>query len=120
MYLANLLESQHGDIYTLVLWLNNSMQNQFVKVVVDVYCKWSNRQPRYRAYVNNELFCERTWIWDHVYLEEEFQIQAPPGKYTIRYELLDPEGAGLKTRNMRVQHGPASIINGEVHIHHAS
>jgi hypothetical protein len=55
-----------------------------------------------------------------VYLEEEFQIQAPPGQYQIRYELLDPEGTGLKTRNMRVVHGPARIVNGAVHIHHAS
>ena len=96
------------------------MQTEFVKVVVDVYCKWSNTQPRYRAYVNNELFTERTWIWDHVYLEEEYQIQAPPGQYQIRYELLDPDGTGLKTRNMRVVHGPARIVNGAVHIHHAS
>ena len=89
--------------------LNTVMKTQFVKVVVDVHCKSSGPAPRYRCYVEDELFAERTWIWDNVYLEEAFQIQAPPGQYKIWYELLDPETAEIKTKNMRVEAGSATI-----------
>jgi hypothetical protein len=60
------------------------MKTQFVKVVFDVHCQWSDIPPRYRCYVEDELFGERTWTWHGVYLEEAFQIQAPPGRYKIR------------------------------------
>ncbi len=85
------------------------MSTQFVKVVFDVHCRWSEKPPRYRCYVEDELFAERTWIWDNVYLEEAFQIQAPPGQYKIRYELLDPEYAELKLKNGRVEVGSAVL-----------
>jgi hypothetical protein len=85
------------------------MQTEFVIAKCDVYCQWSGPYPRYRCYVNEELFAERTWAWHDVYLEESFQIQAPPGKYTVRVELLDTEHARLKVRNLRVDTGPAII-----------
>ena len=85
------------------------MGTQFVKVIFDVHCNWSENPPRYRCYVEDELFAERTWIWNNVYLEEAFQIQAPPGKYKIRYELLDSEHAELRLRNGRVETGPAVL-----------
>jgi hypothetical protein len=78
------------------------MPTQFVQVVCDVSCTWSGTPPRYRAYVNDELFTERTWIWTHTYLEELFQIKAPVGKYTIKYELVDTESATLKVKNLRM------------------
>lgn len=83
------------------------MKTQFVKVVHDVHCKWSGEPPRYRCYVEDELFAERTWIWDNIYLEEALQIQAPPGQYKIRYELVDPELAELKVKNARIEAGSA-------------
>lgn len=85
------------------------MNTQFVKVVYDVHCKWSGKPPRYRCYVEDELFAERTWDWDNVYLEEAFQIQAYPGQYKIRYELLDTESAELKIKNGRVEVGTAVL-----------
>ena len=101
--------------------LNNLMQLQFVKIIVDVYCKWSEQPPVYRAYVNNELFTERTWIWKNQYLEEEFQIRAAPGVYDIRYELVNSPGAGLKTRNMRVVDGSAvNTRDGKLEIRYAT
>jgi len=94
------------------------MQTEFVIAKCDVYCKWSGPYPRYRCYVNNELFAERTWIWNEAYLEESFQIQAPPGKYTVRVELLDTEHASIKVRNLRVGTGPAMIApDGRVQIY---
>lgn len=85
------------------------MNNQFVKVVFDVHCRWDGTPPRYRCYVEDELFAERTWDWQGVYLEEAFQIQAPPGKYKIRYELLDPEHAELRLKNPRIEAGSAVL-----------
>jgi hypothetical protein len=70
------------------------MQTYFVRVECDVTAKVHASAFRYRAYVNNELFAERTWIWKTAYLEENFQIQAAPGVYPIRFETVDlPMGA---------------------------
>ena len=89
--------------------LNMIMTKQYVRVLVDVDCSWSKNPPRYRAFVNQELFCERTWIWHDVILEETFQIEATPGKYEIRFELLDKKRAQLEAKNYRIEHGPATI-----------
>ena len=86
------------------------MQTEFVMAVCDVYVKWKQGDPpRYRCYVNDELFTERSWIWTHTYLEEQLQILAEPGQYQIRYELVDVENATLTTNNYRITHGPASV-----------
>ena len=94
------------------------MQTEFVIAQCDVYCKWSGPPPRYRCFVNDELFTERTWIWHNEYLEESIQINAPPGKYQVRYELVDPEHAAIKVRNLRIETGPAIITRyGQVQIY---
>ena len=86
------------------------MQTQFVSAKCDVYIKWKGGPPpRYRCYVNGELFTERTWIWHDQYLEENIQIQAPVGHYEVRYELLDAEHARIKVHNLRIDAGPAII-----------
>lgn len=79
------------------------MKTGEVTVMLDIYCKWSDEPPRYRVFVNDELFTERTWIWQGVYLEETLQIIAPPGAYPIRVELVQPGDAGIKVRNIRVE-----------------
>ena len=40
------------------------MQTKSIQVQCDVYCKWDGNDTRYRVYVNDELFTERTWIWN--------------------------------------------------------
>ena len=90
------------------------MDKKFVRVLCDVHCDWEGLPPVYRVYVNDELFTERTWIWNDVYLEELLQIEAEPGKYYIRYELVPPHLARLTVENTRVEHGPASIKGGNV------
>lgn len=87
------------------------MQCQDIQVVCDVYCKWRDTEPIYRCWVNDELFAERTWIWRDVYLEEQLQIHAQPGQYTVRFELLNGSGAGLKIRNIRVLSGPGRMVS---------
>jgi hypothetical protein len=58
-----------------------------------------------------------------MYLEEMLQINAAPGKYTVRYELVDGynNNASLKIRNMRVEHGPGRIVDkqGTLEVWHA-
>jgi len=95
------------------------MQTEFVMAVCDVYVKWKQGDPpRYRCYVNDELFTERSWIWHDRYLEEHIPIQAEPGNYNIRYELVDPEYARIKVHNLRVITGPGMVDDqGCVHIH---
>lgn len=85
------------------------MQTEFVIAVTDVNCEWSGEPPRYRCFVNDELFTERTWIWQDVYLEEALQIQAEPGEYKIRYELVDTDNAKLSVGNFAIKLGPAGV-----------
>jgi hypothetical protein len=96
------------------------MKTQYVRVLCDVFCTWSGTPPRYRAYLNDELFTERTWIWNNAYLEEAFQIEAAPGRYILRYELVDTESAQIKTKNMRVDVGNASCHKRTLEIHNES
>jgi hypothetical protein len=83
----------------------------FVRVECDVTAKVHAHPLRYRAYVNDELFAERTWIWIDSYLEENFQIQAVPGVYPIRFETVDELNGRIKVRNYRVITGPGRIID---------
>jgi hypothetical protein len=85
------------------------MAKQFIRLLCDINCEWESFQPIYRTYVNDELFAERQWRWTDSYLEELLQIEAEPGEYTIRHELVPPHLAQLTVSNMRVQHGPATI-----------
>ena len=82
---------------------------QFIRVLCDVDCSWTETPPVYRVYVDDELFAERTWRWRDEYLEEMIQIEAEPGEYVISYELVDSPGATLRVLNMRVDYGPGKI-----------
>jgi hypothetical protein len=92
------------------------MTKQFIQVIADVDCEWEGLNPIYRAYVNDELFAERTWRWTDSYLEEMLQIEAEPGEYTIRFELVPPHLAQLSVTNMRVILGPATVENNVLRI----
>lgn len=90
------------------------MQTHYVRILCDIYCKSDERGPRYRIFVNDELFTERTWVWEHSYLEEALQIEARPGGYPIRFELVEPDVGRLKVKNLRVDHGPAVVRKGDI------
>ena len=83
------------------------MQTFFVRVECDVTAKVHEQPFRYRAYINNELFAERTWIWKNHYLEEMLQIAAEPGEYHVRLEAVKPWGGKFKASNVRVEYGDA-------------
>jgi hypothetical protein len=85
------------------------MTKKFIRVLCDVDCEWESFQPIYRVYVDNELFAERTWRWTDHYLQEALQIEAEPGEYHLRFELVKPHLAILTVKNMRVDHGPATV-----------
>ena len=86
------------------------MQLPHAIVAIDIHCSRSAIPPRYRVFVNDELFAERTFIWgDEFYLEEHLTIQGPPGKYQIRCETVDPELAEFKFRNTRLISGQGTM-----------
>jgi hypothetical protein len=81
----------------------------FCKISFDLFCDKGNN-PRYRIYVNNELFTERTYIWTgNKYVKENLQVEAPAGEYTISIEKVDP--AKFRLRNTTVDFGPAEIVD---------
>ena len=90
--------------------VNTIMQKYFVRVDCDVTAKWQAEPLRYRIFVDNELFTERTWVWRDCYLEESLQLHAPAGVYPIRFETVDEENGRIKIRNHRVIDGPGRII----------
>lgn len=99
--------------YLCKLYLvNTNMGANYIRVLADVRCDWDEVRPIYRVFVDDELFAERTWIWTGEYLEELLQIEAEPGKYKVRYELVGESTATLHVENIRVEHGSATIING--------
>lgn len=93
------------------------MTQKSIRLLCDVHCDWEGLQPIYRAYINDELFAERTWRWADCYLEELFQISAEPGEYAIRYELVPPHLATLTVKNIRVIDGPGTVENSVLRIH---
>ena len=82
------------------------MPAEHVMVKCDVYCDWQDQPPVYRLYVGDELFVERTYIWQQQYLEEMIPVYAEPGRYEIRYELVPPSTGTITVKNMRVEQGP--------------
>jgi hypothetical protein len=84
---------------------------QFIRVLCDVDCAWTDIEPVYRVYVDDELFAERTWRWTDAYLEEMLQIEAEPGEYVISYELVNSPSATIRVSNMRVDYGPGQVTD---------
>ena len=85
------------------------MNRKFVRVLADIDCEWEGLNPIYRVYVNDELFAERTWLWPDCYLEEMLQIEAEPGEYCLRWELVPPHLAKLIVKNVRVDYGDGNV-----------
>ncbi len=83
------------------------MLTHAVIVTYDLDIAYTGENPVYRLYVNNELFTERTWIWQNEYLSECITLEAPYGLYNIRYELLPHPDATITVTNPTVVHGPA-------------
>jgi hypothetical protein len=96
------------------------MAKQFIRVLYNIDCEWESFEPIYRTYVNDELFAERTWLWTDQYLEELLQIEAEPGEYCIRHELVAPHLATLTVTNLRVDFGPATVENNVLRIRNAA
>ena len=96
------------------------MAKNFVRVLCDVDCEWEGLPPIYRVYVNDELFTERTWIWTNEYLEEMIPIEAEPGEYYIKHELVPPHLAKLKVSNIRVDYGTAVAEHNLIRIYNES
>ena len=87
------------------------MDKRFVRMLSTIDCKWEGLSPVYRLYVNDELFAERTWIWNDSKLEENLQVEAVPGEYTLRYELVAPHLAELNIESLTVNYGPGQVID---------
>jgi len=95
------------------------MSKKAILVRADIECQIAGPAPTYRAWLDQDLFTERTWRFeDHQALEELWQIKARPGRYKLRYELIGP--GHLTIRSWQVVQGAAGITKqGELVIHDA-
>jgi hypothetical protein len=87
------------------------MDKKFVRILSNIDCDWEGLPPVYRLYVNEELFSERTWTWRNSTLREAIQIEAAPGEYVLRYELVAPHLAFIYVKDLTVDEGPAQVVN---------
>lgn len=87
------------------------MQTFDVVATCEIHCEWWHREPRYRLYVGNELFAERTWIWNNMHLEEMLTVRGVAGRYPVRLENVDADHSVFKLRNLRITAGPGVIAN---------
>ena len=96
-----------------------AMSKKAIIVQAHLQCEVTGPAPTYRAWLDQELFAERTWRFESDQdLEEIWQIRARPGRYKLRYELI---GLGkLWVREWQVVQGSAGITErGELVIHDA-
>ena len=87
------------------------MTPKFVTVLCDVDCSFTDFNPRYRIFVNKELFVERTWVYKQEYIEEMLQIYAPPGIYKLKFESVPGYEGKFSVSNIRVGQGSAKICD---------
>lgn len=94
------------------------MSKQYVGLDCNIWCQWEGLPPTYRVYLNDELFCERTYIWtEELFLLEKLEIYAEPGEYKLHYELVPPNLADFRVSLPIVRHGSATIdTNGRLRI----
>ncbi len=86
-----------------------------VQMRIDVHTAYIGRgaDPRYRLYINDELFSERCYRFEsNMYLTEQLFIKKQAGTYRIRIESISD--FRFKLRNLRCKYGTAQIINDEV------
>ena len=92
------------------------MNRRSVIVRADVEIRWKKHPPNYRIYVNDELFSERTWIWQEQYLEEVLAIHALPGEYNLRWEIVPPFKGKITVTNPRVEHCAGAYITEQLQL----
>lgn len=92
------------------------MNRRSVIVRADVDIHWKKQPPNYRIYVNDELFSERTWIWQEEYLEEVLAIHAEPGDYNLRWEIVPPFKGQITVSNPRVEQCAGAYITEQLQL----
>jgi hypothetical protein len=75
-----------------------------VAVEFDLYCHWSQKEPVYRVYVDDDLITERTFAWPGYqhFIRENFVIAVKHGEHNIRVENLNPDTAKFTVKRVRV------------------
>lgn len=74
-----------------------------VQMRIDVHTAYIGRgsDPRYRLYINDELFSERCYKFEsNTYLTEQLFINKEPGTYRIRVETISD--FRFKLRNFKM------------------
>jgi hypothetical protein len=80
-------------------------------ITVEVHAlqpRWIDiEKPRYRLYVNDDLFTERSWIWNQqIFIKENLSVYLETGiNHTIRIEIIKSDPmylAQFGLRNLRI------------------
>ena len=84
-----------------------------VQMRIDIHTAYIGKEvPRYRLFVNNELFSERCYKFEsNIYLSEQLFIKNQPGEYKIHVESVSD--FKYKLRNLRCAYGTAKVTGNE-------
>jgi hypothetical protein len=87
------------------------VKTKFVKILFDVTCEWEGLPPDYRIFVNEELFCERTYDYDsQFYLKEMIQVNATPGlEHKVRLEKVGPQIGDFHFKNHQIAYTDSPV-----------
>lgn len=84
-----------------------------VQMRIDIHTAFIGQdEPRYRVYINDELFSERLYRFETgTYLTEQLFVIKEPGDYKVHIESLGD--FKYKLRNLRCAYGTAQITSNE-------
>ena len=71
-----------------------------VVVNAEIHAAQNSHPARYRIYINNDLFTERTWYWHQdEFLDERLVCHLPVGPHSISIECIN---GSFEMRNIRL------------------
>jgi len=89
-----------------------------VSITVDVFAQYTDIQPVYRIYVDDDLMTERTYIWDNKeqYVRENIIVFLDSGLHTFKIEKVS-KTASFFCKNFKVDKVPTSLVNNQFTVH---
>jgi len=83
-------------------------------ITVDVYAHWSEKEPVYRVFVDDELLTERTFLWggSSIFIREHMEVNLSANTHQIRIEKISGNG-NIQTKNITLNGQPVADPSGK-------
>jgi hypothetical protein len=83
-------------------------------ITVDVYAHWSEKEPVYRVFVDDELLTERTFLWggSSIFIREHMEVNLNADTHQVRIEKISGNG-NIYTKNITLNGEPVIDPDGK-------